>query len=196
VTYDIVLAGVGGQGVLSVATLVAAGALRGGYFVKQSEVHGMAQRGGSVLAHLRMASRPVRSDLVALGTADLILGTEPVEALRYLDYLAPGGTVVVSTDPVRNMAAYPDLDALLARVRTLPRALLVDTAGLARRAGSPRSANVVLVGAASVLLPIFPGRLEDCIRGRFAAKGEAVVEANLRAFRLGREAAAPAPAGA
>lgn len=190
--FDIILAGVGGQGVLSVASLVAAGALKGGYHVKQSEVHGMAQRGGSVLAHLRMANRPVHSDLVPLGGADLILGMEPVEALRYLPYLAHGGAVVVSTEAVRNMPVYPDIEDLFRKIRGLPKAFLVDTADLARQAGSPRSANVVLVGAASALLPIFPGRLEDTIRETFAPKGAAVVEANLRAFRLGRAVVEPA----
>ena len=192
--FDIILAGVGGQGVLSLASFVAAAGLRGGYHVKQSEVHGMAQRGGSVLAHLRMASRPVHSDLVALGGADLILGLEPVEALRYLSFLAPRGTMVVSTEPVRNMPDYPDLPALLERIRTIPRAFLLDAPYLARRAGAPKSANVVMVGAASHLLPIFPGRLEDALREAFGPRGEAVVEANLRAFRLGREAVAPVPA--
>ena len=188
--FDVILAGVGGQGVLSVASLIAAGALRGGYHVKQSEVHGMAQRGGSVLAHLRMASRPVHSDIVPLGAADLILGMEPVEALRHLPYLAPEGTLVVSTEPVRNMPVYPDLDHLVASIRQVPRSFLVDTGDLARKAGSPRCANVVMVGAASALLPIFPGRLEDTIREVFAAKGTEVVALNLRAFRLGRDAVA------
>lgn len=193
--FDVILAGVGGQGVLSVASLVAAGAMKGGYHVKQSEVHGMAQRGGSVLAHLRMASRPVHSDLVPLGGADLILGMEPVEALRHLPYLAHGGALVVSTEAVRNMPVYPDVEDLFRRIRGLPKGFLVDTADLARRAGSPRSANVVLVGAASVLLPIFPGRLEDTLREVFEPKGAAVVEANLRAFRLGRAAVEPVAAG-
>ncbi|MCK6480139.1 MAG: indolepyruvate oxidoreductase subunit beta [Planctomycetaceae bacterium] len=192
--YDIILAGVGGQGVLSVASLVAAGALRGGYHVKQSEVHGMAQRGGSVLAHLRMGSRPVHSDIVPVGGADLVLGMEPIEALRHLPYLSAGGAIVTAVEPVRNMASYPDLEGILGKLRSLPKAFLVDAGDLARRAGSPKTVNVVMVGAASHLLPIFPGRLEETIREAFAAKGEETVEMNLRAFRLGREAVEPARA--
>ncbi len=184
--YDIILAGVGGQGVLSVASLVAAGAMRGGYHVKQSEVHGMAQRGGSVLAHLRMSSRPVYSDIVPVGGADLILGLEPIEGLRYLPYLKADGSIVTAVEPVRNMAAYPDLEGILAKLRSLPRAILVDAADLARRAGSAKTVNVVMVGAASHLLPIFPGRLEETIRETFAPKGPEVVSQNLQAFRLAR----------
>ncbi len=185
---DIVLAGVGGQGVLSLAALIAAAARDDGLHVKQGEVHGMAQRGGAVHANLRIADAPIHSDLIGNGSAEMILSMEPLESLRYLDYLAPEGTLVTSTDPVRNMDPYPDLDELLAHIRHLPRALLVDTAGLAREAGLPKASNVVMVGAASTLLPIRPELVEIWIRKGFERKGERIVDANLRAFRLGREA--------
>lgn len=189
-TFDIILAGVGGQGVLSVSGIIAAAAMQEGLSVKQSEVHGMSQRGGAVLANLRMASRPVQSDLVPLGAAAMILSMEPLESLRYLRYLSPDGAVITSTEPVRNIPDYPELDALLAAVRALPRAVLVDGERVARKSGSTRAANVVLVGAASGLLPLEAATLERCIANRFAGKGPAVVDQNIRAFRAGREAAA------
>jgi indolepyruvate ferredoxin oxidoreductase, beta subunit len=188
--YDIILAGVGGQGVLSVSGIIAAAAMQEGLSVKQSEVHGMSQRGGAVLANLRMASGPVASDLVPLGTAALILSMEPLESLRYLHYLAPSGAVVTSTDPMRNIPDYPELADVLGAVRALPRAVLIDGDRVARTAGSARAANMVLIGAASRLLPLQPETLERCIASRFASKGPAVVDLNLNAFRAGREAAA------
>lgn len=185
---DIVLAGVGGQGVLSVAALIAAASRDEGLHVKQGEVHGMAQRGGAVQANLRIADAPIHSDLIGHGSAEMILSMEPLESLRYLPFLGPEGTLVTSTDPVRNMDVYPDLEALLDQIRTLPRALLVDTAGLARKAGLARASNVVMVGAASTLLPISPEVVEARIRSGFEKKGERIVDANIQAFRLGREA--------
>jgi indolepyruvate ferredoxin oxidoreductase, beta subunit len=188
--YDIILAGVGGQGVLSVSGIIAAAAMEEGLAVKQSEVHGMSQRGGAVLANLRMATAAVASDLVPLGAASMILSMEPLESLRYLQFLSPQGTVVTSTDPVRNIADYPDLERLLEAIRALPRSVLVEGDKVARRAGSARAANMALVGAASSLLPLKPETLERCITRRFAAKGETVVALNLRAFQAGRESAA------
>ena len=186
---DIILAGVGGQGTLSVSAIIGASAMSEGLFVKQSEVHGMSQRGGAVVAHLRLADSPIASDLIPLGTATLILSMEPLESLRYLDYLSPTGSLITSSNPVENIADYPDLTGLLARIRQLPRALVVDGEHLARQAGSVRASNMVIIGAASGVLPVNPATLERQIRETFARKGEKVVEANLQAFRSGREAA-------
>lgn len=188
--FDIILAGVGGQGVLSVSGIIAAAAMEEGLAVKQSEVHGMSQRGGAVLANLRMDSTAVASDLVPLGSASMILSMEPLESLRYLQYLSPEGTVISSTGPVRNIADYPELDGLLQAIRALPRSILIDGDTLARKAGSARAANMALVGAASRLLPLKPETLQRCITRRFASKGDAVVALNVRAFEAGREAAA------
>jgi len=192
--YDIILAGVGGQGVVSLSTIIAASAMKAGHHVKQSEVHGMAQRGGAVLANLRIADRPIHSTIIPRATADMILAMEPVESLRYLDYLSPTGWLVTSTDPVVNIPDYPDRSKLLATIRSLPHAILVDADRLARASGSPRFANVVMVGAASGLLPIPAGGIAAYIREAFASKGAAVVEANLEAFAAGREAV-PCPVG-
>jgi indolepyruvate ferredoxin oxidoreductase beta subunit len=188
--YDIILAGVGGQGVLSVSSIIASSAMKEGLFVKQSEVHGMSQRGGAVLANLRLADAPIASDLIPLGSAAMILSMEPLESLRYLGYLSANGAVITSTNPVVNIPDYPDLDGLLEHVRSLPLARLVDGEQLARAAGSARATNMVMVGAASHRLPIKVDTLEHYIQAMFAVKGEKVVETNLKAFRAGREAAA------
>jgi indolepyruvate ferredoxin oxidoreductase beta subunit len=186
--YDIILAGVGGQGVLALAAAIASGAMEEKLFVKQAEVHGMAQRGGAVMATLRLADREIASDLIPHGTASMILSVEPLESLRYLSFLAPEGTLVTSANPVRNIPDYPDLEGLLSRVRTLPRAIVVDAEKLARAAGSVRATNMVMVGAAMHLLPIQPGTIENAVRAIFARKGAEVVDINLRALRAGRDA--------
>jgi indolepyruvate ferredoxin oxidoreductase beta subunit len=188
VKVDIVLAGVGGQGVLSLAGIIAHSAMKEGLEVKQSEVHGMSQRGGAVMAHLRIADGPIYSDIIGRGDADMILAMEPVESLRYLDYLAKGGTVITNTAPVVNIPDYPDLEAFLERVRALPQTVLVDAERLAKAAGSPRAANMVLVGAASHLLPVSLETIRRAVEELFSAKGAEVVRVNLEALRLGREA--------
>jgi indolepyruvate ferredoxin oxidoreductase beta subunit len=188
--FDIILAGVGGQGVLSVSAIIASSAMHEGLSVKQSEVHGMSQRGGEVQANLRLSDTPIASDLIPRGTASLVLSMEPLESLRYLPYLAEAGTVLTSTDAVTNFANYPEIDGLLARIRELPRAILIDAERLARQAGSARATNMVMVGAASRLLPVKFETIEHFVRTLFAAKGAKVVEINLKALAAGREAAA------
>jgi len=185
--FDIVLAGVGGQGVLSLSSIIAAGALEAGLFVKQSEVHGMAQRGGAVTAHLRLSDAPIASDLVPLGAASLILSLEPLESLRYLEYLSPEGAVVTATQPVANIDDYPPIGRLIQSIRSLPRAFVVDATMLAKRAGLAQATNMVMAGAAARWLPLPAAAIERCIEQRFARKGAAVVQKNLAAFRAGRE---------
>ncbi|MDD8024868.1 MAG: indolepyruvate oxidoreductase subunit beta [Acidobacteriota bacterium] len=186
---DIILAGVGGQGILSIAFVIDSAALKEGYHVKQAEVHGMAQRGGAVTSHLRLSSERIWSDLIPRGGADVILSVEPLEALRYLDYLAPGGRIVTSSTPFVNIPDYPDKAALLGRLRALPGSVIVDSEALAKEAGSVRAQNTVMLGAASRHL--LPGReaLLEFVRVLFAKRGEAILEANLKAFESGRRAA-------
>jgi indolepyruvate ferredoxin oxidoreductase beta subunit len=188
--FDIILAGVGGQGVLSVSAIIASSAMKEGLAVKQSEVHGMSQRGGAVLANLRLADAPIASDLIPRGTAALILSMEPIESLRYLEYLSAGGTVISSTNPVTNIGDYPPLNDVLAQIRSLPHAILIDAETLARQAGSARATNMVMVGAASPLLPVSFETIEQFVKTIFAAKGGKVVEINLKALHAGRAAAA------
>lgn len=182
---DIILAGVGGQGVLSVSAVIAGATARLGWYVKQSEVHGMAQRGGAVSAHLRMADRPVHSDLIPRGGADLILSLEPMESLRYLDYLSSTGTVATDIEPVRNIDDYPDLDELLDAVRANPSSILVEATRLAKEAGNVKAANMVMVGAVAHLLPVSTEALESEVEATFGRLGEKVLAANLDALRRG-----------
>lgn len=186
---DIILSGVGGQGILSIATVIGRAALAEGLQIKQAEVHGMSQRGGDVQSHLRISSSEIRSDLIPRGGADLVVSLEPMESLRYLEWLAADGWVVTNTVPVVNIPNYPDLKALEAELEALPHVVRLDADALAREASSPRSANMALLGAAAPLLDIEAEKLEEGIRAIFARKGEAVVEANLAAFRAGYETA-------
>jgi len=186
---DIILAGVGGQGILSIAFVIDSAALREGYHVKQAEVHGMAQRGGAVTSHLRLSSRRIWSDLIPRGGADLILAVEPLEALRYLDFLAPDGRIVTSLTPFVNIPDYPDKAGLLERIRAVPGSLIVDSEALAREAGSSRAQNTVMLGAASGLLLPREETLREYVRVLFEKRGEKILDANLKAFELGRKAA-------
>ena len=185
-TYDIILAGVGGQGVLSLAAIVARAAMIDGLFVRQSEVHGMAQRGGAVSAHLRISDSPIRCDLIASGGADLILSMEPVESLRYLSYLKGDGIVVTAAESFVNIPDYPELAEVHGAVRALPRSILVEAAEIAKEAGSIRAVNMALAGAASLLLPIELQSLERCIEELFGAKDPQAAEINRKAFALAR----------
>ncbi len=187
---DIVLAGVGGQGVLSLAAAIASAAMEEKFFVKQSEVHGMAQRGGAVMASLRLSDREIASDLIPFGTGSMVLSMEPMESLRYLPYLSRTGTLVTSENPVRNIPDYPGLEELLAKIRSVPGAIVVDAEKLARAAGSARASNMVMVGAGMHLLPIRPETVEAAVRAIFVRKGDRVVEINLSALRAGRAAIA------
>jgi len=187
---DIILAGVGGQGIISVAYVIASAALEEGLEVKQAEVHGMSQRGGAVQSHLRLSRARIWSDLIPKGEADLILSVEPLEALRYLDYLRPDGMIISSRAPFVNIRDYPDVEMLLKKIREVPRHLIIDTEKLAKEAGSSRTQNMVLLGAAARRLMVKEESLTRFIRTLFERRGETIVAANLRAFELGREAAA------
>ena len=186
---DILFAGVGGQGVLSMAAVIGRAAIDEGLRAKQSEVHGMAQRGGAVQAHLRISDDMIESDLIAQGSADLILSLEPIESLRYLAYLSPAGALITASNPYVNITDYPDLAGLIAKLRTLPNAVVVDAERLATEAGDVQAVNTVMVGAAAHVLPLTPESLEQAVREMFARKGAAAVAINERAFRLGRQAA-------
>ncbi len=192
--YDMIIAGVGGQGILSISALIGRAALTRGWHLKQSEVHGMAQRGGAVQSHLRLSDRPIHSDLIPRGRALLILATEPLEALRYLPWLDPEkGWLVANEEPVRNMAAYPDPTTLYAAIRAFPRYFLFNADTLARQLQAPRAANVAMLGAASPRLPFEPETLEAAIAAQFARKGDSVVQSNLAVFRAARKEALRTP---
>ena len=183
---DIKLSGVGGQGILSIATVIGQAALTEGLYLKQAEVHGMSQRGGDVQSDLRLSTEPICSDLIARGSVDLLISMEPMEALRYLPWLAPDGVVITSSQPLVNIPNYPDQAAVLAELDTLPKVIRVDIEQMARDADVPKSANMILLGLAAPHFPLLSADdLRDAIRSIFARKGEAIIEANLRAFDIG-----------
>ena len=184
---DIILSGVGGQGVLSVGAIVSMAAMREGYKVRQSEVHGMAQRGGAVLAHLRISSGVIESDLIPRGGADVVLSMEPLESLRYVNFLRPDGVLITASEPVENITDYPPLDEIHRMIKAQSSSRLIESKTLAKDAGSQRSVNMVLVGALSPYLPFKSEAVESAIKDKFTSKGEDVVQTNLKAFRLGRE---------
>ena len=186
---DIILSGVGGQGILSIATIIGAAAINDTLYIKQAEVHGMSQRGGDVQSNLRISSTPIASDLIPLGKADLIISLEPMEAMRYLPYLKKDGWVITNTEPFVNIPDYPDLDTLMQRIEALPHHVALDVAAIASEATSPRAANIVLLGAAAPFLGIDIAKIEDGIHSVFARKGDAIVEMNIKAFRAGLKVA-------
>ncbi len=182
---NIILAGVGGQGILTIAAVIDIAALQSGLTVRQAEVHGMSQRGGAVQSHLRISDREIYSDLIAEGTANLILSVEPLEALRYLPFLASEGRIVTSTEPFINMENYPEMELILAELHCTNRPILVNSLELARKAGNPRTSNMVMLGAASPYTGISQEGLESAISELFRAKGGAIVAMNIEAFRTG-----------
>lgn len=187
--YDMIISGVGGQGILSIAALLGRAALDLNLHLKQSEVHGMAQRGGAVLAHLRLSDKPIHSDLVPRGAASMILSMEPLESLRYLPWLNPAsGWLVTNSEPLRNIEPYPVLADISAEIKRQPRSFLFDAEKMARDLGAPRAVNMAMLGAASTFIPLPPTALESSIMTQFGRKGETVVSSNLSVFRAGRNA--------
>lgn len=186
---DIILAGVGGQGILSIAFVIDNAALKDGLNFKQAEVHGMAQRGGAVLSHLRLSKSHIFSDLIPKGEADLIISVEPLESLRYVEYLNPDGCIVTSTNPFCNIPDYPPIEDVLAEIRSVKKAVLIDSEKLAKEAGSSRAQNMVILGAASKYLLVGEESIMEFIKVLFKSRGENIVNMNLRAFQLGKEAA-------
>lgn len=183
---DIILAGVGGQGILSIATVIGQVALSEGWYLKQAEVHGMSQRGGEVQSHLRISSDPIWSDLIPQGKADIILSLEPLEALRYVPWLAPDGCVVTSSVPFRNIDNYPDLEEVYAAIRSCPKHILIDTDALVKEINAPvQAANMVLLGAAIPMLGVEPEIVKAGLQKVFARKSEAIVQTNIRALEAG-----------
>ena len=185
---DIILCGVGGQGILSVATIIGEAAMNENLYIKQAEVHGMSQRGGDVQSNLRISSEPISSDLIPKGDCDVIISLEPMEALRYLPYLKPEGWIITASTPFVNITNYPEMEALEADYSKLKNVIKIDAEGLAKANQVPRSANVILLGAAQQALSIDYDKIENAVRRIFAAKGEAIVEANIKALAIGREA--------
>ena len=183
---DIILCGVGGQGILSIATIIGEAAMKENLYIKQAEVHGMSQRGGDVQSNLRLSSDPIMSDLIPRGGADLIISLEPMEALRYVEYLKPDGWIVTSCVPFLNIPNYPELEQVLARIRSYEHHVLLDVEALAKEAGAPaQAANMVLLGAAIPMLGIDHDKMIAGVSRVFNRKGETVVNTNIAAVEAG-----------
>ena len=185
--YDIILSGVGGQGVLSVAALISIAAMKDGYTLRQSEVHGMSQRGGAVLAHMRISKTTIASDLIPKGSADVVLSMEPMESLRYVDFLKPVGRLISAAAPYENIPNYPDLDGIHEKINNLKSSRIIDAKALAKEAGTMKAVNMVMVGALSAELDIRKESIIEAIQEKFGSKGEKITKANLAAFELGRK---------
>ncbi len=185
---DIVLSGVGGQGILSIAAIIGLAALERDLFLKQAEVHGMSQRGGDVQSHLRLSDQEIASDLIPYGKADLIISVEPMESLRYLPWLSKNGWLVTSSEPFINISDYPPVEDVLREIKKIKNHKIIDADAIAKEAGSSRSGNMVILGAASPFIEMPFSSLENAVRKLFERKGEEMVAVNLRALRAGREA--------
>ena len=183
---DIILCGVGGDGIVSVAKIISDAALNLGMNVKQSEIHGMSQRGGSVFSHLRISSDPIFADVIPEGKADIILSSEPMEALRYLPFLAPDGAVITNSDPFINIKNYPEIEKVNAELAKLKKCVSFNANAIAKELNA--RGNMVLLGAAAPYLELPFEELEKAIKAIFGRKGDAVVETNIKAIRAGRDA--------
>jgi len=183
---DIILAGVGGQGILSIAAILGAAALNENLYLKQAETHGMSQRGGEVVSHLRISDSPVYSDLIPLGRSDIILSVEPLESLRYLPYLSNSGSLVTNTTEFRNIPNYPILENTFRELASRLKIIQIDADKIALETGNAKASNMVMLGAASPFINIGEEIILKAIETVFAPKGEMVVESNRQAFLAGK----------
>jgi len=184
---DIILAGVGGQGILSIASIIGAAAIEKGLYLKQAETHGMSQRGGAVVSHLRIADYPVASDIISKGEADVIISVEPMESLRYLNFLSIKGCVVTNIVAFKNIPEYPEIENILAELKKLPSHVAINAESIAKEIGNPKASNMVMLGAATPFLKLGNSLLEKNIRKVFKNKGSNIVDLNIQAFNSGFE---------
>ena len=186
---DIILSGVGGQGILSIAAVIGMAAIDNGLYVKQAEVHGMSQRGGAVQSHLRISDQPLYSDLIPMGSCDIILSVEPMESLRYLPWLSENGWLITNSKPFVNIGDYPDTNKLYEEIGKIKKSLLIDADTIAAEVGTMKVSNIVVLGAASSRLSVGFDSLKSSIRAIFGAKGEEVIQMNIKALNSGRASA-------
>jgi indolepyruvate ferredoxin oxidoreductase, beta subunit len=184
---DIIIAGVGGQGILTIAASIGMAALQNNMFLKQSEVHGMSQRGGAVESHLRISDKPIASDLISYGSADLIISVEPMESLRYLPYLSKDGWLITNTTPFLNIKNYPEIDKILDAITSIKNHIVLDANAIAKEIKASRSTNIIMLGAASSFICISFDKLEQGITGIFKHKGDEIVNQNILGLRTGRD---------
>lgn len=185
---DIILAGVGGQGILTIAAILGTAAIKRGWHLKQAEVHGMSQRGGDVQSHLRLSDTDIWSDLIPFGGADMILSVEPMEALRYLPYLSKDGWIIANRTPFNNIAQYPDIEEIYAQITKHSRHVLIDADSIAKEVKATRAMNIVMLGAAIGHIGFSEAEVTEAIKEIFWRKGEKIVESNLNALNAGIQA--------
>jgi indolepyruvate ferredoxin oxidoreductase beta subunit len=183
---DIIISGVGGQGILSIAAAIGLAAVANNLFLKQSEVHGMSQRGGDVQSHLRLSDKPVMSDLIPYGKANLIISVEPMESLRYLPWLSKNGWLVTNSAPFINIPDYPPIEDVITEIKKIRNHIIIDADTIAKEAGSARAGNIVILGAASPFIEMSFTSIENAVRKLFSRKGEEIVKANIKALKAGR----------
>ncbi len=183
---DIILAGVGGQGILSIAAIIGHAAVESGLYLKQAEVHGMSQRGGDVQSNLRLSDKPIASDLIPHNKADMILSVEPMESLRYLPYLNPEGWLITNTKPFVNIPNYPPQEDVMKEVKKQPRNIALDAESIASELGTTKAANIVMLGAASPFLDLDYEKIKTAIQFFFGKKGQDLVDLNIKALEAGR----------
>ncbi len=186
---NIIISGVGGQGILTIAAVLDTAALSENLNVKQSEVHGMSQRGGAVQSHVRISDNEIYSDLIPKEKADMILSVEPMELLRYLPYLKKDGWLITDSKPFENIFDYPKKDEVYKQIKTHQNHIIINATSVAKKIGNSKAANMVLLGAASTLLPIPEKSMTDAIKKLFQRKSEKIVKLNLEAFEKGKELA-------
>jgi len=184
---NIIIAGVGGQGILTISSIIDLAAMHSGLHIKQAEVHGMSQRGGEVQSHLRISDSIIYSDLIPLGQADVIISVEPLEALRYVPFLKEKGIIISATEPFTNITNYPNIDEVLSELKKFPNAKLIHASQIAQQLGNIKSYNIVLLGVAIPYLGIPQEQIEWGIRTLFATKGNAIIDANIAALHKGLE---------
>lgn len=187
---NIILAGVGGQGILTIAAILDTAALSSDLNIKQSEIHGMSQRGGAVQSHVRISDSEIFSDLIPLGKADLIISVEPMELLRYLPFLKESGYLVTDSNPFVNITNYPEIENIYKEINTHTNSILINAKAIAKELGNSRATNIVLLGAASSVIPLSEAHLIEAIKTLFERKGEKIVTKNIEAFYKGKEIAA------
>jgi indolepyruvate ferredoxin oxidoreductase beta subunit len=185
---DILITGVGGQGILLASTVIGRTAIKAGLSVRSTETHGMAQRGGSVVSHLRIGN--VYSPMIPKGSADFLIAFEPLEAVRNADYLKDGCWAVVNTETInptgekKKIGNYPPVEDILMALMEFANIIPIDATNLAREAGSPLTLNMVLLGAVAALegFPLETGDLKGMVKVLVPPK---TVETNIKAFESG-----------
>ena len=186
-TTNIILAGVGGQGILTIAGTLDTASLNNGLFFKQSEVHGMSQRGGAVQSHVRISDGQIYSDIIPMGNADMILGVEPMETLRYLPFLKKNGWIITDNQTFINTSDYPEKEVIFEKIRLHSNHMIINATDIAKKIGTSKAANMVLLGAASEFIPLKERALKAAIKSLFEVKSDRMVQLNLDAFDAGKE---------